>query len=147
MPLRGTAQRRVRHQQEKNTMPDAATILAVTDKVLSVLGLARERKRERRELKRTALNALYPAISETELYLSERLAGKRRNRRREFGISLLWRTAAAAVFPIDRRLARICDDKGRYWTEVELWDEGRLARNGMMLGQVRRKIRKILLAE
>jgi hypothetical protein len=127
-------------------MPEAATILAVADKVLSAIGLAREGKRAKEQRRRDALNALYAAINETQLYISERREGKKRNRRREFQIARLWSDAATAVSPLDHRLARICHCKRTYWCEADLWDDARIARNGIKIETVQRKIRRLLLA-
>ena len=128
-------------------MPEVATILAVADKVLSVIGLAREGRREKEQKKRDALNSLYSAISETQLYISERSAGKKRNLKRELQISRLWSLSAIAVYPLDHRMAEICDSKSDYWSDVELWDDARIARNGIKIEKVRKKIRKLLLED
>jgi len=128
-------------------MPDPAIVLAVTDRVLSAIGLVREGRLRCVAERRGALNALYTALNETRLYNNERMDGLKRDRKRESAIAALWSQAAIVVEPFDQELAHVCHNKNDYWCDYELWDDKRIKSNGIEIEKIIEKVRKLLLHE
>jgi len=87
--------------------PVVEPVLAFTlfDKALSVLGLVRERKKQRTEKTDQALFALYAALAETRSYIIDLEDAKPRDRTKEFAISRLWNMASVPLREIDPELA------------------------------------------
>ena len=68
-------------------MLESTVAFTLFDKVLTVLGLLREGKKQRTEKTDQALLALYAAITETKAYIQERRGGAPRDHRREYQIA------------------------------------------------------------
>ena len=115
------------------------------DKILAVLGLIREGKKERTEKTDHALLALYAALAETRAYISEREKGKRRNRKQEFSIARLWHSASIPLRVIDKEFAERCFLKGSYWMEPDTWDKKKIEEKGIAIDAVFDATRKLLV--
>jgi hypothetical protein len=115
------------------------------DKVLSVLGLIRDKKRQRTEQTDQALLALYAALTETRLYISELEHGKPHSRKKEFAIARLWNTASVPLREIDPDLAERCFDKGSYWMEPDIWEPERIDAKGIAIESMFEATRQLLL--
>ena len=118
---------------------------ALFDRVLAGLGLIREGKRQRTEKVEDALRALYVALTETRIYISERESGKRRNRKREYQLAELWQTASIPLRTIDKEFADRCFAKGNYWMDPKAWDKNRIDETGIAIDSVLEATRELLV--
>lgn len=100
-------------------MIEPTVAFSLFDKVLAGLGLIREGRKQRTEKIDQALLALYAALAETKAYIEDRSGGKRRNRKREFGLARLWHSASIPLRVIDERFADRCFLKGSYWMDPD----------------------------
>lgn len=107
-----------RRQGQRN-MVEPTVAFTLFDRTLSVLGLIRDRKKQRTEQTDQALLTLYAALAETRSYLSDLQAGKPRDKERQFAIARLWNTASVPLREIDKDLSERCFLKGGYWMEPE----------------------------
>ena len=128
-----------------SSLTDPALAFTLFDKALGVLGLVRDRKKERTERTDQALLALYAALAETRSYLQYLDDGKPRVLEREFAIASLWHTASVPLRDIDAELARRCFDKGSYWMEPGAWDASRIKAKGIAVEQMFDATRQLLL--
>jgi hypothetical protein len=105
----------------KTETMEPTTAFTLFDKALSVLGLIRDKKKQRDEKNDQALAALYAALTETKQYILDLDEGKHRDRNREFAIARLWHMASVPLRAIDTELAERCFLKGGYWMEPDIW--------------------------
>lgn len=126
-------------------MIEPTLALTLFDKVLAGLGLIRDGKKRRTEKIDHALFALYAALSETRAYIADREKGKRKNRKREFGIANLWHSASIPLRAIDKEFAKRCFDKGSYWMEPDTWNKKRIEEKGIAINAVFDATRKLLI--
>lgn len=126
-------------------MIEAEIAFALFDKLLNALGLIREGKKRHTEQIDQALRALYVALTETSAYISERNAGKRRNRKKEFSLARLWQDASIPLRAIDRGFADRCFAKGNYWMDPEAWDGSRIEKTGIAIESVLAQTRDLLV--
>ena len=124
---------------------EATVVLTIFDKVLNILGLVRDGKIFRDDRIDTAINLLYTAISETELYTSKLADGAKHDREHEYKLACLWHDASVPLRHIDKDLARRCFIKGSYWLEPEAWDEAKIKESRIALDEIFEETRKLLL--
>ncbi len=84
------------------------TILWIIDKLF-------EWKRIEPELRYAAVDGLTPAVSSTIQYTTARTNGAPRDLRAENELHSLWYGASAAVYRVDKTLAKDCIAKAEYW--------------------------------
>lgn len=126
-------------------MIESTAAFTLFDKTLSVLGLIRDRKKQRTEKTDQALLALYAALAETRSYLSDLKAGKPRDQERQFAIARLWNTASVPLRQIDKGLSERCFLKGGYWMEPEAWDQKQVVAKGIAIDSVFEATRQLLI--
>jgi hypothetical protein len=114
------------------------------DKALSVLGLIRDRRRQRNEKTDQALLALYAALAETRYYISELDDGEPRNREKELAIAQLWNAASVPLREIDIGLAERCFIKGSYWIEPDAWSSKNIKAKGIAIESMFDATRQLL---
>lgn len=95
--------------------------LAFVNGLLTVLGIIRNTRGQRRDLADRALTAIYAASNETKTYLAGLRRGKQRNLDKEGQLSHLWGMAAIPLRHFDADLAARCELKGEYWRNPEEW--------------------------
>jgi hypothetical protein len=126
-------------------MIEQCILVKMFDSTLSALGLIREGRKHRDQKIDQALFALYAALVETKVYVSDLNAGKRRNKKKEWALARLWHDASVPIRYIDQDLAHQCFIKGSYWAEPDLWTEAKIEKNGITLDKVYEETRKLLL--
>ena len=119
--------------------------ISVLDRVLAVIGLIRENRKQKIERTDNALYALYTALNETNEYVEQLNLGKKRNRKTEYAIAKLWHNASIPLRTIDRDLAERCFIKGGYWLEPDTWSDLQIGKKRIKLSQVFKSTRKLLL--
>ncbi|MGC2696974.1 MAG: hypothetical protein WA738_14405 [Candidatus Angelobacter sp.] len=124
---------------------ELATAFNLFDKALSVLGLIRENKKQRNARIDQALTALYAALAETRLYISDLDDGRPHDRNREFAIAGLWHTASVPLRAIDSELAERCFLKGSYWMEPDVWDSKNIKAKGIAINMMFESTRDLLM--
>ena len=128
-------------------MPGEEIITAVTlfNRLLSAIGLIREKQKERNDRVDKALYALYTALNETKAYVSSLDSGAERDKIRELSIAKLWQDASVPIRKVDPKLAERCFDKGSYWYEPEAWSQLMIHRKEIGLDQVIESTRELLM--
>ena len=121
------------------------TVVTIFDRLLSAIGLIKEKQKERSERVDQALYTLYAALNETKSYVSFLNSGKERDRNREFAIAKLWQDASVPIRKADPELAGRCFDKGSYWYEPEAWSNLMINRKRIGLNQVIESTRELLM--
>jgi hypothetical protein len=117
-------------------MVEPAVAFTLFDKVLTVIGLLREGKKQRSEKTDHALLALYAALNETKAYQQQRKAGAARDQQREFALANLWHKASIPLRELDPELAEKCFIKGGYWMEPDAWTDEKVKQSGIAIDQV-----------
>lgn len=108
-------------------------LLKAADSIFGWFGLLRKEQKERQELERKAIKALYVALNETLTYFRRiehpEFAGPdnkdefARNIKTEDALSRLWMEAAVELRDVNPDLSQRCFMKGVYWTDRDRWDE------------------------
>jgi hypothetical protein len=128
-------------------MPHVISFITLFNKTLEIFGLIREGKKRKDEKIDLALFALYTALCETRAYVHDLNDGKRRNKKKEWRLAMLWHKASVPLRYIDRDLARRCFIKGGYWLEPETWSTAKVRNNGIALEKVYKKTKELLLTK
>jgi hypothetical protein len=125
-------------------MVEPSSILAIFDTTLKTLGLIREGKKHRNEKIDQALFALYTALNETRNYINKLKKSKKRNRKTEHDIALLWHKTSIPLRYIDKDLADRCFLKGSYWLEPDTWTQEDIMNKGIAIDTIYDRTREIL---
>jgi hypothetical protein len=100
---------------------EAATFLAIGDRILHFIGLVREGKIRKNKAFDAALTQLYTAACETLHYARLLNEGEPENRDTERTLTKLWHDTAIAFRTINSDLADTCLLKGQYWLDPTKW--------------------------
>jgi len=115
------------------------------DRVLNVLGLIRDGKKQRTDKIEQALLALYAALAETRHYVQERKNGASQDTNKEYQIAALWDKASVPLRAIDKKLAERCFLKGSYWREPNAWDQTKIEQTGIAIDAMFEATRALLI--
>lgn len=126
------------------TEPATATFIALLNQLLAWIGLVRQEELRLDERKRSALNAVYTAISETKMYLANSASGEDYDRDVEAKLARLWNSAAVELRDIDHDLADRCLVKGNYWSDPRNWSADETEQARIKLDTVFSKARELL---
>ena len=121
------------------------TVVTLFDRLLTAIGLIREKQKARTIRTDEGLYALYAALNETKAYVSSLNSGKEKDRNREYAIAKLWQDASVPLRKVDPELAKRCFDKGSYWWEPEAWSKLMINRKKIGLNQVIKSARELLM--
>jgi hypothetical protein len=105
-------------------MMEVTTALSIFDKLLDLLGLVKAGKIKRNEQVDLAFHKTHKALIETEVYIQNTTA-QGRKRQKETELAELWYEASIPMRHVDKKLAKIFNLKGGYWSNPDSWDDMR----------------------
>jgi len=98
---------------------------------------------EAREPFNAALDAVHRALLTTRKYVADRDAGGARDTAREDELSMLWSSAASAIYPYDAEFANLCSVKGHGWADERVWSNELYKHEPLEIDQMFARIRDI----
>lgn len=118
--------------------------LAFFDRLLALVGVIRQSRKDGETRLDAALTALNAALLPTKAYLVDLRRGGKRDTDKEFQIAKHWSAAAVALRPIDADLAQRCSLKGGYWLEPETWTDERVQASGIAIDKIFEETRALI---
>src|SRR5947209_5427099 len=98
---------------------------AILGFVQSVVGMIVNSIKDKKTMRKEALDALAAGVFETKSYLAALGRDEPPDRERELRICLLWKDAGIALMPMDPSLAQACINKAEYWAAPEHWEKAK----------------------
>lgn len=123
---------------------EASTIFTVIGICLKFFGLVRKGKLKLDERQDEAITILYDVLSETQTYIARLNHGEKRDSNVERELARSWRRASMQLRPIDPEFAKICFDKGSFWTDPDYWSNEDIKKANIGIDNVCRKAKEML---
>jgi hypothetical protein len=113
----------------------------VVERLISVLPMIGDLKKDKRELADNALSSISTALTETCINVNRWKNIGKRNEDTEAQLARYWSAAAIPLRHIDQELSEICEYKSEYWVDLRNWDPSKTNGIAIDIESVREKYR------